>query len=500
MRISRKALESTWVPECRKSITEIGARFGTHVGVGGPGWPGLAGLPQLTETVSRSVSAGFSYLKVFYPPGQVTGDGRRTAFEIYREHWAAIRKAAGEDTYLLFCDYEPNRAAVGMVDASRVGPDADRDKIRLAIPSVLRAYPLHDRWFAMDGDSYYTGTDIANISQIDGSWPLVRTWLSMTGLSCGAAITSDPWYWEDFKPYWRNVEVLTPPARERTEVLDLGTDKEWPRLLGHVRREWGNSTVALLWNPGTTERTVTLDFAKAGMDPGKRYAVWSFWDDRYLGVAQGSWTTPRLGPAASQHLVFTELDRTPDRPVLIGSNLHIYCGAAEIQQVTAKRSSFSFELTDAGARDGDLYLYSRMQPVLAIRRRLHGERHHQRRRERLARQPARPQVGRAPAHRHGDPPAHLAPAVVLGPDRHRGAQPAFRRLALRGRPAPRTRAGARPGTRAHRPRHPRRSRRQPHPHRAVRRTGAKQHRPSRAHPHPCGRHFPRRPQTHALGG
>ncbi len=360
-----KTLGSTWVPECRKNISEIGARFGTHIGVGGVGWPGLKGLPQLTETVSRSVTSGFSYLKVFYPPTQVTGDGRRTAFEIYREHWAAIRKAAGEDAYLLFCDYEPNRAAVGWVDASRVGPDADRSKIRGAIPSALRAFPLHDRWYAMDGDSFYTGTDIANISQIDGSWPLVRTWLSMTGLSCGAAITSDPWYWEDFKPYWRNVEVLTPPARERTEVLDLGTDKEWPRLLGHVRREWGNSTVALLWNPGTTERTVTLDFAKAGMDPVKRYAVWSFWDDRYLGVAQGSWTTPRLGPSASQHLVFTALDPAPQRPVLIGSNLHIYCGAAEIRKVTAKRSSFSLELTDAGARDGDLYLYSQLQPLLS---------------------------------------------------------------------------------------------------------------------------------------
>jgi len=359
-----KTLGSIWVPECRKNMAEIGARFGTHIGVVGPGWPGLSGLPQLTKTVSRSVTAGFSYLKVFYPPTQVTGDGRRTAFQIYREHWAAIRRAAGEDTYLLFCDYEPNRAAVGMVDASRVGPDSVRDKIRVAIPSALRAFPLHDRWFAIDSDTYYTGTDIANISQIDGSWPLVRTWLSMTGLSCGAAITSDPWYWESFKPYWRNVEVLTPPAREHTEVMDLGTANEWPRLLGHVHRDWGSSTVALLWNPGSTERTVTLDFEKAGLNPGNRYSVWSFWDDRYLGVAQGSWTTPRLGPSASQHLVFTEIDRTPNRPVLIGSNLHIYCGAAEIKQVTSKRSSFSVELTDAGARDGHIYLYSRMQPVL----------------------------------------------------------------------------------------------------------------------------------------
>jgi signal transduction histidine kinase len=361
----KKTLGSAWLPDCGERIRKAGARFGIHVGVGGPTWPGLAGLPELTDTITRAVDGGFDYLKVFYPGTRATSDGRRTAFEAYRDDWAAIRRAAGSSTYLLYCDYETNRAAVGHVDASRVGPDAERGKLSQAIPALLRALPLHDRWFAIDGDSYFTGTDIANISRVEGSWPRVRTWLSMTGLSCGAAITSDPWYWDDFKPYWRNVEILTPPARERTEVMDLGTGKNWSRLLGQVRRTWGNTTVALLWNPDPTEGTITLDFAKAGMDPAKRYAVWSFWDDRYLGVAQGSWTTPRLGPSASQHLVFTPLDPAPERPVLIGSNLHIYCGAAEIAKIASARDSLAIELTDAGARDGDLYLYSRLQPILA---------------------------------------------------------------------------------------------------------------------------------------
>lgn len=359
-----KSLSSDWLPQRRREIGAIGARFGAHLGLSGPGWPGLRDVQDITSTVSRAVEAGISYFKVFYPTGSTVSDGRRTAFEVYRENWSAIRRAAGDSTYLLFCAYEPDRAAVGFVDASRVGPDADRGKLRAVIPSALRAFPLHNRWFTMDGDTCFTGTDIANISQVDGSWPLVRTWLSMTGLSCGAAITSDPWYWQDFKPLWRNVEILTPPARERTEVMDLGTAEEWPRLLGHVRRDWGDSAVALLWNPGRTERTVTLDFAKAGIDPQARHTVWSFWDDRYLGVAHGSWTTPRLGPDASQHLVFTPLPETPSKPVLIGSNLHIYCGAAEIKQVQSTRSSFAVEFTDAGAREGAIYLYSRVQPVL----------------------------------------------------------------------------------------------------------------------------------------
>lgn len=360
-----KTLASGWMPQRRDELAAIGARLGVHIGTSGSGWPGLRDASHLASTISEAVGAGISYFKVFYPHTRVVADDRRTAFEVYRENWSAMRQAAGEDAYLLYCNYEPNRAAIGFADASRVGPDAYRGKVRAAIPSALRAFPLHDRWFTMDADSYFTGTDIANISQIDGSWPLVRTWLSMTGLSCGSAITSDPWYWRDFKPYWRNVEILTPPARERTVVMDLGTAGEWPRLLGHVRRKWGDSAVALLWNPGESERTITLDFAKAGMDPVKRYAVWSFWDDRYLGVAHGSWTTPQLGPAASQHLVFTPLPDKTSHPVLIGSNLHIYCGAAEIKEVESTRSAFAVEFNGAGAREGAIYLYSRIQPVLA---------------------------------------------------------------------------------------------------------------------------------------
>ena len=229
---------------------------------------------------------------------------------------------------------------------------------------VLRSYHLHGRWFAVDNDTYYMGTDSQNLSEIAGKWPLVRTWMSMVGLSCGTAITSDPLYRDSFKPYWRNMEVMTPPARERTEVLDLGTGRDWPRLLGRVQRAWGDSAVALLWNPGVTEQAVTLDFTQAGLNPRHRYAVWSFWDNRFLGGAQGAWTTQILEPLASQQLCFTDLDHTPDNPVLVGSNLHIYCGAAEIQRVTSGRGSMAIELTDAGAREGDLFIYSRLPLLL----------------------------------------------------------------------------------------------------------------------------------------
>jgi signal transduction histidine kinase len=328
----------------------------------------LSAWTAQTARIHHAVEQGFSYLKIQYPidpSADIVAEPKLTSFQLFRERVSMLREAAGPETYLVYRGKQmPERAVVGIVDASRVGINSFRKQIRSCPDEVLRSQQFNGRWFAVDYDAYYIGTDIANISAIAGGWPIVRTWMSMVGLSCGTAITSDMWYEDRFKPFWRNVEVLTPPARERVEVADLGTRREWPRLIGRVRRDWGDWTVALLWNPGDKEQSVTLRFSSAGMVAGHRYAVWSFWDGRYLGVVQNEWTAQRLAASGSQHLCFTDLDRTPGCPVLIGSDLHIWCGAAEIKQVQSGRSKMTVELTDAGAREGALFIYSRYQPVL----------------------------------------------------------------------------------------------------------------------------------------
>ena len=356
--INTKFLEG--MPFYAQRIAETGARPGILLNFQGP-----PGFETTANRVREMVKGGFTYLKINRTFLRFEDDPipSKTSFEKMREGFTKLREAAGEGTYLLYNNSTPDRATVGLVDANRTGVDSRRISPRNAVTDVLRSCHLNARWFAVDPDSYYMGTDIANVSEIAGGWPMVRTWMSMVGLSCGAALTSDPWHWESFQRYWRNVEVMTPPACEETVVMDLCTSLTWPRLVGHVKRPWGDHTVALLWNTETSERIVTLDFERAGMNMKHRYAVWSFWDNRYLGVTKGSWKTPALGPNACQHLCFTDLDQSPDKPVLIGSGLHIYCGAPEINKVFSSRSRMEIELTDAGARGGSLFIYSRRQPV-----------------------------------------------------------------------------------------------------------------------------------------
>jgi signal transduction histidine kinase len=326
-------------------------------------------LADLLDQSRWAIANGFTCLRFNVkfknePFAVLSPTSRQTSFEAVREFFSVTRKEVGPSIYLMCCDKWPYRAAIGYLDASGIGASASRSNVRQAMNDVLRSYQLNGRWFAVDNDGFFMGADIANVSRIEGGWPLVRTWMSMVGLSCGTAMTSDPWHLDNFKPYWQNVEVMTPVAKEQTEVLDLFTRTDWPRLVGHVRRDWGGMTVALLWNPAAIEQTVKLDFSAIGLDPLHRFAVWSFWDNRYLGVTKGTWTTPALAPSASQHLRFTDLDQTPDKPVLIGSSLHIYCGASEIKRVVSRSASMEIELTDAGARDGDLFVYSRLPLVL----------------------------------------------------------------------------------------------------------------------------------------
>lgn len=52
------------------------------------------------------------------------------------------------------------------------------------------------------------------------------------------------------------------------------------------------------------------------------------------------------------------------KPVLIGSNLHVWSGAAEFERVTALHGAMEILFTNAGARAGDLFVHCESRPLL----------------------------------------------------------------------------------------------------------------------------------------
>ena len=313
---------------------------------------------HIADRIRHAVASGFTYLKLDFNNIGSGGwwEKKRTSFQIMRDHYTNMRQAAGESTYLMSCNPQPDRAVIGLVDAFRTSHDAFRGGLRSAMDDVLRSYQLNGLWGAVDNDVYYLAPDVKSVGTVDGGENLLRTWISMMGLSSGAAFTSDPWHWPEMQKHLRIVEIMQPCSKERAEVLDLGTAKEWPRIASLVRRPWGKQAVVLLWNPhvgkNSASESIDFQFSLIGLNGNQPHAVWSFWDDKFLGLAKGSWTTPALPAGASQLLVFTPIDEAANKPVLIGSNLHIHCGAAEIAKIDAGGDRIVVELTDAGAREG----------------------------------------------------------------------------------------------------------------------------------------------------
>ena len=67
------------------------------------------------------------------------------------------------------------------------------------------------------------------------------------------------------------------------------------------------------------EETVALD--SLGLDPARRYAAFDFWEERVLGIVQGSLPLRQLCVGDTQLCALTPLEG--DAPVLIGSNRHV---------------------------------------------------------------------------------------------------------------------------------------------------------------------------------
>jgi alpha-galactosidase len=178
-----------------------------------PGWGGetwtldtthpevLAHLEALARTL---VEMGWKYLKLdfTYAPS-FTGawhDPARTPAERVRAGYDAIRRGAGDDTFILGCG-APLGACIGVVDGMRIGPDvapawdppAARDGYADAAPSTKNALRntlarsfLHRRLWLNDPDCVMLRSSDTGLNRAQ-----IETWARVVAESGGMALVSD---------------------------------------------------------------------------------------------------------------------------------------------------------------------------------------------------------------------------------------------------------------------------------------------------------------------
>lgn len=297
----------------------------------------LDGVSRVAETAVKEW--GFPYLKLdFLYAGGLPGrrhDQSLTRAQALRQGLEAIRKSAGDETFLLGCG-APLGTSLGIFDGMRIGTDVSGawepdllgvrpyfrgdshlSSVRNAAHNTLARAAMHGRWWVNDADCL--------LARADSRLTLdeVKTWATLIAMTGGSLILSDnlaalP------EERLRLFETLMPVMGKRADVLDW-FDRETPQYLrldcqGAVG-EWH----LLAW-VNWTDTPGDFMFSARKFDlPDGDWWVRLFWDGRTEYVEPGrvlTWT----GVAPHGVVLLAARRVKPGWAQYLGSNLHISQG------------------------------------------------------------------------------------------------------------------------------------------------------------------------------
>ena len=255
-------------------------------------------VPEALDYACRVVHTaveewGYPYLKLdFLYAAALRGhfhDPTRTRAQVLRAGMAALRQAAGPETFMLGCG-APFGSCLGLVDAMRIGADVSGDyypnvygfrsifKEEPSVPclvngirNTLNRAALHRRWWLNDPDCLLVRPDTA-LSEVE-----VRSWAAVILLTGGMLLISDDM--AKLPPERRAIfEKLLPLVGERPWVLD-GLDENMPTRLRLDLPEGGMLLGAFNWDD--FPRKVALHPADFRLS-GDSYPATDFWTDEAL--------------------------------------------------------------------------------------------------------------------------------------------------------------------------------------------------------------------------
>ena len=287
---------------------------------------------------------GFSYLKLdglhigmatrqTYPSRKyvedefgdaVFADKTRSNVQAGRMGLAAVREAAGPDTFILGCCTPQNERSLGMalglVDAMRVGPDSGVkwSGVVEGVRSSSALYFLNGRVWWNDPDAIYARTRIP-FNEVQ----CFAGWVTLTGM------LNNQTDWAPDYPAER-VDLLrrTMPCHQLTSVRPVDLfENDPPRVwvlnydAGGVRR-----TTIGLFNWGDKDADISASAQRLGLRPDATYAGFEFWSSRTIPPLKGR-LGERLPPRTSRILAVREI---ANHPLLLGTSRHVTQGAVDV--------------------------------------------------------------------------------------------------------------------------------------------------------------------------
>jgi hypothetical protein len=310
----------------------------------------------------HAMQEGFRYFKIDF--NSIFGrlyNPKKTHLQAYRDLYRLYREEIGEESFLLSCS-GLTRATIGLADASRIGHDSVAEWhaghpccIRDCIPPVANSAFANGVLYANDPDVTYT-LPVRKLTLEE-----LRVWHGFVGLLGGMALVSDLLFQasQQTEEALRMYEILTPPAQEHGVPLHPGTDLMCARFGLTAARPWGRFAAVQVYNSLDVPADVALDLDLDALLGSGSCHAWSFWSGEYLGILQGGHVFRNLGAHSGVLLRLTPVAPDPDVPLLVGSDLHITLGAADLREVRSTRERIEIHLNpSAGATNGSLVVLS----------------------------------------------------------------------------------------------------------------------------------------------
>jgi len=254
----------------------------------------------------------------------VFADKTRSNVQAGRMGLAAVREAAGPETFILGCCTPQNERSLGMVlglvDAMRVGPDSGVNwgGVVEGVRSSSALYFLNGRVWWNDPDAIYARGRIP-LNEVQ----CFAGWVTLTGM------LNNQTDWAPNYPAER-VDLLrrTMPCHHLTSVRPVDLFESDPPRVWVLHYEAGGvrRTTIGLFNWGDKDAEIGASAQRLGLRPDATYASFEFWSNRMIPSFEGR-LSERLPPRTSRILAVREIG---DHPLLLGTSRHVTQGAADV--------------------------------------------------------------------------------------------------------------------------------------------------------------------------
>jgi len=340
-------------------------------------------ISYLTEIFKRYRRMGVRYYMVdFLDAGSGSMPGARPydlhhdkrmikGPEVYSQAMRAIRRAAGEDTYFL-SSTGPTYLNIGSVHGVRTGCDFGEGRnvnkgtwfypatiafgkgghldYMSALQNMAVSWFAHNKWYF---------NDAGNVLTVDKPLPLKNAHIHATffGICGGPMMLGDNIARIDAERL-ALIKKCLPRVAQCAVPVDLFSacaPEGRPAVFRlDLRRPWGNYQVLAIFNDQPCETVKTISARELRLNPARRYQIYDFWNEAYVGTRQEKFEFVVPGETVGLY----RIQEWREHPWLLSTDMHILQGAVEIERLKwdARSGILSGRATRPRGEEGNLFI------------------------------------------------------------------------------------------------------------------------------------------------